>query len=115
MGWSYRDPKTFPAVFYEGVREAIKYPGKPILTYSSQSRSDAQAKAEMLRWWKWCLKAKPGMDIQSERLLDGFTIRSTVSTSLSTHSLYITAREARLGDIRALNPELIPLLDHEGS
>jgi hypothetical protein len=114
MGWYYKDPLAFPAIFTRGLVQAAASPGEPHLLYHASSHSDAAGKAEQLRWFKWCCAQPPLNHPTAFELLEGFKFRTSIKASPhlpgNPFCLWLTAQPKLIPDFAALNPHLADLI-----
>jgi len=106
MSWRYKDPRTFSAIYPRIMREAAAQPHIPTLFTSSLSREDLEDHKTRFRWFRWCIRQKPGMDFELTRLEETFDYRVSLDSDPFGLVLYLTARPTKLGDLFTLNPDL---------
>ena len=113
MGWYFRDPRSFPALFHNVLPLAIERAPYPIVLSEVYSHQEAKSLLESFRWFKWCLRHPQGEGNPSAKLLldhsfRGETIRDPVAGELL---VYLRARRTILSDLLSLNPDLAAELE----
>ena len=106
MGFYYRNPSVFPAIFPSALLAATLEPDIPVFVYSSQSPSDVEGKAQMFRWYRWCVKQSEGDFPDLHSILASFSFRSSIDVEGRLTILYLTARSNRLKGFIHHNPNL---------
>lgn len=105
MGWYYRLPQAFPAMYPQIIRSAVMSLNVPqLLTYGTPK--EVAAIAETLRWFRWCVKQDPGASIEFANIFEIFDIRASTSWDEASVLLYITAKPTKVSEFIRLNPEL---------
>lgn len=118
MAWYYRNPEHFPAIFTRGLVQAAASPSHPHILYHAVSKSDAQAKAGLFRWFKWCCEQPPLVIPSALELLRDFDFRTAVKPAPEYLSgnpfiLWLTAQPKFIDSLTALNPHLVELVEIE--
>ena len=106
MGWHYRPPANFPAVFANVLREAAATPDTPILLHSSANAKDVETIAERFRWFRWCIRQEPTSNVEFYHILEAFDIRTSTEKDAAGIVLYVTAKPTKISEVVRLNQEL---------
>jgi len=106
MGWHYKPPQVFPALYLNILREASSAPDVPQLFYSSNSRSEVEVIAERFRHFRWCIRQDPTAHKEMSRILADYDVRATIDTTSSGHLLYVVAKPTKVSEFIRLNPAL---------
>lgn len=106
MGWYWKSPQAFPAMFTAVLKNACAEPDEAKYLGSFGSRADAKAVAERFRWFKWCVTSRPDRTPDLAGLLSNFEVRSQIKEDEVGFILTIRARHFKLDEFFALNPEL---------
>ena len=110
MGWWYKDPAKFPALFITVLRRAVAEPGSQILIFSSSTRSDVEAIAERFRWFRWCIRKVPSAHTELTRMLDKYQIRTKLIEDEVGFILSVIAKPTKVSEFERLNPDLAMML-----
>lgn len=106
MGWYYRDPLSFPATFTQGFREAAAMYPNPLLLGTANHRQKLNGLAADFRWFRWCIREKPGAHSALEHIENNFQIRTWKENIEGTWFLYLEIKPTRLSEILRLNPHI---------
>lgn len=105
MGWHYRLPQAFPAMYPVAIRTALQQLGEPVLlTYGT--KGEVEVVAEKFRWFKWCIREDPGAFMEFATVFDDYDIRTSSQYSAGNLILYVTAKPTKVSEFIRLNPEL---------
>ncbi len=106
MGWHYKSPQKFPALYPLALRSAAaSYPQSFNLGAYHTLRA-AKAEAENFRWYRWCLRKYPDIEASLSQIELGSSARATISEILGGYSLDLIVSPPRISSLLALNPEL---------
>lgn len=111
MPWNYRDIRTFPARYPAAMREAVENLNEPIIFDNFANPIAARTVAEMLRWFRWCLRERPGVDRQLSLYEEMYQFRTSTEETAGRVFLYLTAKPTIRSALRDLNPHLTGLID----
>lgn len=106
MGWTYRNPQLFPAVYRIAIRKAIETPGIPTILLEHKTFANAQSEAERFRYFRWCVKQDVSADTEMAMILLHHDLRCTVRSDGLGHILELVARRTKYSDFVELNPVL---------
>lgn len=109
MGWYYRLPQKFPAMYPQIIRAAVSSLNVPqLLSYGSPE--EVSSIAETLRWFRWCIRYDPAADKEFSTIFENYDIRASTQTEIWNGKwqtlLYITAKPTKVSEFIRLNPEL---------
>lgn len=114
MTWSYRNPHHFPVVFQTGIIQASASPDQEYLFYHATSHSDALAKAQMFRHFKWCLNQLPAAMPRIWEISRHYKFRTKIKPAPASlighsHTLWLTAQPNPDLQMIHLNPHLVDI------
>lgn len=109
MGWYYRLPQAFPAMYPQIIRLAVSLLNVPqLLTYGTPK--EVASIAETLRWFRWCVKQDPTAFKEFYNIFESYDIRASTQTEIWHGEfqtlLYITAKPTKVSEFIRLNPEI---------
>lgn len=111
MGWSYRDPMTFPAMYHRIIELAAHQSPEPTLFAEVRTLEELSEKQEHFRWFKWCASHQRSAATLTRRLLEQYDYRCSREVIEGYYLLNIRARPTFLADIINLNREIAEELD----
>lgn len=106
MAWHWKDPTTFSARFPAAMREAAAALGEPILLTTSLSSSEIYGFATRFRWYRWCLRHRPGVQETLAVLDMTYSYRTQIIKHPFGYELFLTAKPTQLSEFFELNPDL---------
>lgn len=113
MGFYFRDPQTFPAIFPEALRQAHSNPDQWITVYRTKSRSDCEAKLGLFKWYRWCIKQKASAYPDLASILETSKIRGKVDFHNETYQLLARSQPDLIPSLQSLNPHLSDLFQSD--
>jgi hypothetical protein len=105
MGWHYKSPLAFPALFLTSLREVSACPDEPLVIASGSKAQVAQI-AERFRWFKWCIRQEKGTTFDLSAIIDAYDIRTVIREDEVGHTLFLIAKAKKLSEFERLNPDL---------
>ena len=113
MPWHYRDIQTFSARFQTSMSEAVASLGEPILFNHYGSLAAAETVAETFRYFRWCIRTKPGINRTLDQFEALYQFRLSSETNAGRTFLFVTAKPTKLSELHSLNPHLADLISAE--
>lgn len=105
MGWHYRLPQAFPAMYPQIIRAAVSSLNIPqLLTYGAPQ--EVSAVAETLRWFRYCVRYDPTAAPEFTTIFESYDIRASTENDKAGTLLYVTAKPTKVSEFIRLNPEL---------
>lgn len=105
MGWYYRTPQMFPAVYLSTLRNAAASPDIPQVL-GSGTIADIKVLAEKFRWFRWCIREHPTAMMELTNILENYDIRASTEIHGAGAIIYITAKPTKISEFIRLNPDL---------
>lgn len=106
MGWHYRTPQSFPAMYLASLREASENPNQPHIMIQFKSEAEAKFEAERFRWFRWCIRQDLSVNKEMSMILQAFDIRCEIKSDYLGHMLEVVARPTKFASFVQLNPDL---------
>ncbi len=106
MGWHYRAPSKFPAIFLATLREAALRSPVPVPLGDYVTDKEAQVVAEKFRWFRWCIRKEEGADRELTNILLNFEVRTSVDEDEVGFILSVIAKPTKVSEFIRLNPSL---------
>lgn len=107
MGWYFRDPSAFPALFHHTLGEAVRRSPDPVLLNKVSDRGEAQSLMHDFRWFKWALKHPKSIVSPLRESVLIYDLRAEANRTQGNLLLvYVRARPTLLSDLLNLNPTL---------
>ena len=107
MGWDYKSPKTFPALFSRSLQQAVELSPSKVGIFSTTSEAAAKSFMSNFRHYRWCIRQDPGHDALLGRIELGYQIRTRLKESLNFYTVELEAKPTRLFDLFESNPWLV--------
>ena len=112
MPWSYKPPQNFPAAYGAAIKAAVANPNEPYMLGGFYTKPEAEALAERIRWFKYCIRNSPGHELQT--ILENYDVRTVTKEDTSFLGtvdnmgfiLWLVARPKLISDFILLNPKL---------